>query len=97
MRSILLLIMLLSAACDERALECKNYPGEDKNIPEAVKIITDSSLKNYKLIDRKECDSETYWLAIPPKYDAHNSLPPDMAQLVVINKETKQVTILQGQ
>lgn len=99
MRSLFLLVLISfsAASCAQEMHECKQNFGEDKNLPDEVVGLLQSDLKNQKLIDRKECETEVLWLAIPANQPANEPRAAGQGQIVVFNKKTKEVLVLQGQ
>ncbi|MBT2747151.1 MULTISPECIES: hypothetical protein [unclassified Lysobacter] len=99
MRSLLILMLaaLSSTSCAKEVGECKQSHGEDKIIPAQVVKRLQSDLKDQKLIDRKECQDEVVWLAIPASQPVDKPRPVGIGRLVVFNKKTKEVLVVQGQ
>lgn len=99
MRSLLVLVLiqLSGAACSKEPHECKQILGEEKSPPTEVIERLRFDLKNHKLIDRKECGSEVFWLAIPADQPVNESRVVGQGRLVVFNKKTKEILVLQGQ
>jgi len=99
MRGILLLaaIVFFGSACAKDEINCRQEIGVDKSPPLEVVLFVKKELKDYKLIDKQDCESEIYWLAIPG--DASVSKPRVIGseKLVVMNKKTKRITMTAGQ
>lgn len=99
MRGLFLLILIPCSfsSCAKEVRECKQSYGEDKEIPMEVMERLRSDLKGQKLIDRQECEAEVLWLAIPVKQPADEPRPVGEGRLVVFDKKTKKILVLQGQ
>lgn len=98
MRRIFILILLFSggAAC-AGAQQCKQQFGEDKSLPPEVAAHIRVKLKGYKLVDRKDCVDALYWLAVPPNQPVNRPRVIGSERLVVMDKTTKEITIVLGQ
>ena len=99
MRSILLLIMVLffGVACAGRSQGCRQELGEDRSPPREVVSRVQNELKDYRLIDKKDCPDEVYWLAISPDQPIDRPRVVGSDRLVVMDKKTKKITIVVGQ
>lgn len=99
MRGIFLLILIMSfgAACAQNDQECNQEFGEDKSPPFEVVYRIRNELNGYRLIDKKDCSDEVYWLAIPPDQPIDKPRVIGSDKLVVMDKETKEIKIIAGQ
>lgn len=99
MRSIclLMLVLLFGAACAQDVQECKQELGEDKSPPHEVTSHIRDELNGYKLIDKRECASEVYWIAVSPDQPIDKPRIIGTDKLVVMNKRTKEIKVIAGQ
>lgn len=94
----MLSITLVSGlAWSKESSECKQTVGEDLNLPSDVLEYLRSHLKDHKLVDRKECALEVFWVAIPTSQPTHEPRMVGQGQLVVLNTKTREIRVFEGQ
>lgn len=97
MRGILILGLIFFGSSCAKADSCKKSTGIDSNPPRTVIIYLKKNLDGYHLIDKQECSNESYWLAIPKSEAINKPRSPGSGKLVVLNKKTGEVIIVDGE
>lgn len=99
MRSLLFLglVAVSGAACSRDLDACKTQLGEDLRPPIEVRNLVQSKFRGHRLIDKKDCDDEVYWLLISSEQPVNKPRRPGSDKLVVMEKETRKVLVIDGE
>jgi hypothetical protein len=97
----LLMLIALSAAsasCHTKTKDlCERYMGADESVPAVVIDFMERKFPNDQLIDKVDCQKEVMWIAIPKKQSPTSLRNPGVGTLVRFDKETHEVTSMDGE
>ena len=93
--SLLMLLALSGTSCASGS--CKVLAGIDRHPPRLVLLKLQKDFPGYKLVDRRDCQREILWLAIPASMDPKARLAPGVGKLVTFDKRSKEINIFHGE